>query len=161
MPRLEQGDLEAVERQSRRNVAALLPWVEDGWDVVAAVPSCVLMFKKELPLLFPGDGRIEQVAARFFDPCEYLALRHKAGRLKTDFKHALGTIAYHVPCHQRVQNMDPKTAEVLGLVPGTSIERIERIGRAGLCAGIDHAAYRHALEPIPSQIRDALLADLD
>ncbi len=91
-------------------------------------------------------------------PANTLALRHKAGRLKTDFKHALGTIAYHVPCHQRVQNMDPKTAEVLGLVPGTSIERIER---AGLCAGIDHATYRHALEPIPSQIRDALLADLD
>jgi len=131
MPRLEQGDLEAVERQARRNVAALLPWVEDGWDVVATVPSCVLMFKKELPLLFPGDGPIEQVGARFFDPCEYLALRHKAGRLKTDFKHALGTIAYHVPCHQRVQNIGPKTAEVLALVPGTSIERIER------CSGHD------------------------
>ena len=39
--------------------------------------------------------------------------------------------------------------------------RVALRGGAGLCAGIDHGAYRHALEPIPSQIRDALLADLD
>jgi Protein of unknown function (DUF3501) len=39
--------------------------------------------------------------------------------------------------------------------------RVALRGGAGLCAGIDHGAYRHALEPIPSQIRDALLTDLD
>jgi hypothetical protein len=39
--------------------------------------------------------------------------------------------------------------------------RVALRGGAGLGAGIDHDAYRHALEPIPSQIRDALLADLD
>ena len=39
--------------------------------------------------------------------------------------------------------------------------RVALRGGAALCAGIDHAAYRHALEPMPSQIRDALLADLE
>lgn len=39
--------------------------------------------------------------------------------------------------------------------------RVALRGGAGLYAGIDHDAYRHALEPIPPPIRDALLADLD
>ena len=47
-------------------------------------------------------------------------LRHKAGLLKTDFKQQLGKIAYHVPCHLRVQNIGLKTRDVLKLVPGTS-----------------------------------------
>ncbi len=34
-------------------------------------------------------------------------------------------------------------------------------GGAGLAAGIDHDAYRHILDPIPSTVRDALIADLD
>ncbi len=131
MPLMEQGNLEAVEHKARRNVEALLPWVEEGWDIVSTIPSCVLMFKKELPLLFPDDGSIRKVAARFFDPLEYLAFLHKAGRLDTGFKNALGKVAYHVPCHQRVQNVGPKTAELLALVPDTSIERIER------CSGHD------------------------
>ena len=31
-----------------------------------------------------------------FDPFEYLMLRHKDGKLKTDFKNALGKVAYQV-----------------------------------------------------------------
>jgi glycerol-3-phosphate dehydrogenase subunit C len=66
-----------------------------------------------------------------FDPFEYLMLRHREGKLRTDFKNALGTVAYHVPCHLRVQNIGLKTREVLSLVPGTKIDTIER------CSGHD------------------------
>ncbi len=53
-------------------------------------------------------------------------LRHKAGLLRTDFTQQLGKISYHVPCHLRVQNMGLKTRDVLRLVPGTTVEVIER-----------------------------------
>src|SRR5215475_7861444 len=55
MPRLELGDLEAVARLKERNIPSLLAAVEAGYDVLAPVPSCVLMFKQELPLMFPED----------------------------------------------------------------------------------------------------------
>lgn len=32
---------------------------------------------------------------------------------------------------------------------------------AGLMAGVDHAAYQHAVDPLPADLRAALLADLD
>jgi Fe-S oxidoreductase len=126
MPRLELGDLQAVARLKEYNVPQLAQAVDAGYDLVAPIPSCVLMFKQELPLLYPEDAQVRQIAARMFDPFEYLMLRHEAGLLRTDFKAALGKVSYHVPCHLRVQNIGLKTRDLMRLVPGTSIDTIER-----------------------------------
>jgi glycerol-3-phosphate dehydrogenase subunit C len=131
MPKLELGDLDKVETAMRFNMPQLLKMVDDGWDITAPVPSCVLMFKEELPLLFPDNEGVRKVAQAFYDPFEYLMLRHKENKLKTDFKNQLGKIAYHVPCHQRVQKIGLKTRDALMLVPNTSIDVIER------CSGHD------------------------
>jgi len=76
--------------------------------------------------MFPDDADIARLKQRFFDPFEYLAARHKAGLLRTDFTRSLGKIAYHVACHLRVQNIGLKTRDVLQLIPGTTLEPIER-----------------------------------
>ncbi|MGO9512102.1 MAG: heterodisulfide reductase-related iron-sulfur binding cluster [Steroidobacteraceae bacterium] len=126
MPKLELGDLQAVADLKAKNVPQLLAMIERGYDIVAPIPSCVLMFKQELPLMFPDDADLAAIKQRIFDPFEYLALRHKAGLLRTDFKRPLGKIAYHVACHLRVQNIGLKTRDILQLVPGTTVEPIER-----------------------------------
>ncbi len=126
MPRLELGDLKAVEKLKNVNIPALIAMIDLGYDIVAPVPSCVLMFKQELPLMFPDEPDVARVRDHMFDPFEYLMLRHKAGLLKTEFPGRLGKVAYHVPCHLRVQNIGLKTREVLRLVPDTTIETIER-----------------------------------
>ncbi len=131
MPKLELGDLEAVARAKQFNVPRLAALVDAGWDIVAPIPSCVLMFKQELPLMFPDDPEVAKVRDSIYDPFEYLVLRHKHGLLKTDFKHSLGKIAYHVACHLRVQNIGMKTRDLLQLVPDTEVEAIER------CSGHD------------------------
>ncbi len=126
MPKLELGDLEAVARAKEVNIPVLARLVDEGWDIVAPVPSCVLMFKQELPLMFPDDQEVLKVRDAIFDPFEYLMLRHKEGRLNTDFKQSLGNISYHVACHLRVQNIGLKTRDVLQLVPDTQVDPIER-----------------------------------
>jgi glycerol-3-phosphate dehydrogenase subunit C len=126
MPKLELGDLATIEALKTHNIPLLAKYVDEGYDIVAPVPSCVLMFKQELPLLFPDDPQVAKVRDAIFDPFEYLALRHKAGLLKTEFKKPLGKVAYHVACHLRVQNIGLKTRDVLNLVPDTQVEPIER-----------------------------------
>jgi Fe-S oxidoreductase len=126
MPRLELGDLEAVARAKEKNIPELKRAIEAGYDIVAPIPSCVLMFKQELPLMFPDDADVKAVRERIFDPFEYLMLRHRAGLLRTDFKQALGRVSYHVPCHLRVQNIGLKTRDLLKLVPQTTVDVIER-----------------------------------
>jgi Fe-S oxidoreductase len=131
MPRLELGDLKTVAAYKEENIPQLLAVIAAGFDIVAPIPSCVLMFKQELPLMFPDDPDVKAVAARIYDPFEYLMLRHKVGRLKTEFKTSLGKVSYHVPCHLRVQNIGLKTRDLLRLVPGTTVDVIER------CSGHD------------------------
>jgi Fe-S oxidoreductase len=120
------GNLEEVARLKEVNIPQLQAVIDAGYDIVAPIPSCVLMFKQELPLLFPEDANVQAVRARIFDPFEYLMLRHRAGLLRTDFKSVLGKVSYHVPCHLRVQNIGLKTRDILNLVPGTTLEVIER-----------------------------------
>ena len=131
MPKLELGDLKAVEHAKNINIPEMVKKIDAGWDIIAPVPSCVLMFKQELPLMFPDDADVQKVKAHIFDPFEYLMLRHKEELLNTDFKKSLGKIAYHAACHLRVQNMGLKTRDLLQLVQDTSIETIER------CSGHD------------------------
>ncbi len=131
MPKLELGDLEAVERAKDTNIPVLARLVDEGWDIVTPIPSCTLMYKQELPLMFPDDADVLKVRDAMFDPFEYLMLRHKEGQLKTDFAEPLGKVSYQVACHLRVQNLGLKTRDALELVPDTEVEAIER------CSGHD------------------------
>ena len=131
MPKLELGDLESVAKAKEANIPVLAAMVDEGWDIVTPIPSCTLMFKQELPLMFPDDPDVIKVRDAMYDPFEYLMLRHKDGELKTDFKTSLGKISYQVPCHLRVQNIGLKTRDALQLVPDTTVEAIER------CSGHD------------------------
>jgi Fe-S oxidoreductase len=131
MPKLELGDLEAVARSKEANIPVLARLAREGYAILTAVPSCTLMFKQELPLMFPDDPDVKAVAEAMFDPFEYLVLRNKDGLLKTDFRQPLGKVAYHVPCHLRVQNVGQKTRELLEMIPGTRVSTVER------CAGHD------------------------
>ena len=131
MPKLELGDLDAVEQAKNVNIPVLASLVDEGWDIVGPVPSCVLMFKQELPLMFPDDPDVLKVRDHIFDPFEYLMIRNKHNELNTDFKNSLGKVVYHVACHQRVQKIGMKTRECLQLVPGTDVITVER------CSGHD------------------------
>ena len=126
MPKLELGDLQAVADLKAKNIPPLLAMIDGGYDIVAPIPSCVLMFKQELPLMFPDEPDVLKVKQYVFDPFEYLALRHKSGLMRTDFTRPLGKVAYHVACHLRVQNIGLKTRDILQLIPGTTVEPIER-----------------------------------
>jgi glycerol-3-phosphate dehydrogenase subunit C len=158
MPKLELGDLDAVAAAKEANIPVLAKLVDEGWDIVAPVPSCALMFKQELPLIFPDDAEVKKVSEAIFDPFEYLIQRHKAGKLNTDFKQPLGKVAYHAACHQRVQNVGAKTRELLALIPGTEVTAIER------CSGHDgtyavkkefHDIAMKIVKPVVNQVKRA------
>jgi Fe-S oxidoreductase len=132
MPKLEQGDLAGVEEKKKINIPHLAKLVKEGYAILTPIPSCTLMYKQELPLMFPDCEDTQLVKEAMWDPFEYFISRNRDGLLKTDFTQALGNISYHVPCHSRVQNIGKKTAETLQLVPETRLTVVERCsGHAG------------------------------
>jgi glycerol-3-phosphate dehydrogenase subunit C len=163
MPKFELGDLKGVDSLKQKNMPVLARYAREGYAILAAVPSCALMFKQELPLMYPDDPDAAAVRDAMWDPFEYFVQRKKDGLLKTDFKHALGKVSYHIPCHSRVQNMGQKTREMLESLPGTEVKTVER------CAGHDgtwgvkeeyfensmkigRPVFRQMAEPVPDYV---------
>jgi glycerol-3-phosphate dehydrogenase subunit C len=132
MPKLEQGDLEGVAEKKAINIPQLAKLAKEGYAILTPVPSCTLMYKQELPLMFPDCADTQLVKAAMWDPFEYFVARNRDGLLKTEFNHALGNVSYHIPCHSRVQNVGRKTADMLQMIPDTKINVVERCsGHAG------------------------------
>ena len=132
MPRFEQGDLASVEKLVRKNIPHLAKLAREGYAILTPVPSCTLMFKQEVPLMFPGDEDVIAVRDAMMEPFEYLMARKRDGLLKGEFRQPLGKVAYHIPCHTRAQKIGQKTREALESVPGTQVLPIERCsGHAG------------------------------
>ncbi|MEQ1603078.1 MAG: heterodisulfide reductase-related iron-sulfur binding cluster [Methylophilaceae bacterium] len=132
MPKLELGDLDSVNTSKEANIPVLAQYAKQGYAILSAIPSCTLMFKQEIPLMYPDDSDVKAVQEAMWDPFEYLIARKKDGLLKINFSQALGKISYHIPCHGRVQNIGRKTEEFLKLIPDTTVNTVERCsGHAG------------------------------
>ena len=146
MPKLELGDLDAVNAAKEANIPVLARYAKDGFAILAAVPSCALMFKQEIPLMYPDEADVQLVKEAMWDPFEYLMQRKRDGLLKTEFPVPLGNVSYQIPCHGRVQNIGKKTEEMLKMIPGTTINTIERCsGHAGTF-GVKKAHHQQAMK---------------
>ena len=130
MPYFDIGDLDAVRQKARSNIKSLATAVDAGYKIVSPMPTCSLMLKKEYPDLVPTE-EAKKVAANTFDLCEYLMKLDSQGKLAKDFVSSPGKIAYQVPCHLRDQNIGLKSRDLMKLIPGTTVEVIEK------CSGHD------------------------
>ncbi|MEY3502566.1 MAG: Anaerobic glycerol-3-phosphate dehydrogenase subunit [Pseudomonadota bacterium] len=146
MPKLELGDLQSVDGNKQINMPILAKYAREGFAILSAVPSCTLMFKQELPLMYPNDAETQLVKEHMWDPFEYLMARKRDGLLKTEFPESLGNVSYQIPCHGRVQNIGKKTEEMLKMIPDTTINTIERCsGHAGTY-GVKKATHAYAMK---------------
>jgi Fe-S oxidoreductase len=140
MPKLELGDLDSVKSSKEANIPVLAAYAKEGYALMAAVPSCALMFKQEIPLMFPDCADTQLVKSHMWDPFEYFMARKRDGLLKTEFPQALGNVSYQIPC------IGKKTEEMLKMIPGTEINTIERCsGHAGTY-GVKKASHEYAMK---------------
>jgi glycerol-3-phosphate dehydrogenase subunit C len=136
MPFLEQGDLDRVEKQDAKVAKALRPLIEEGWDIVAPTASCGLMFKFEWPLICPDNEDVKLLSKATFDIDEYVVDVAKKHGLPPGMVPIDGGITVHLACHARAQNMGPKAAEMLKLIPQTKVDVVERCAGHGGTFGV-------------------------
>jgi Fe-S oxidoreductase len=125
MPAWEQGDLESLRRQARRDLDLLLPHVEAGARVLVVNPTCSMMMRREWPHLLEGGdrARAERLAPAVMDVSEYLWSIRNEPRFNASFRSSPpgGTIAYHAPCHLRAQAIGFKGRDLLKRIPGVTV----------------------------------------
>ena len=130
MPYLDGGAVDEAKALIAENAKSLAAAVREGREIVVPGPTCSYMLKREYPWLDGGEDA-KLVAAHTQDLFEYLAGLHADGRLDTKFVKAVGAVTYHVPCHLRAQNIGLKSADVLRLIPGASVNVVEK------CSAVD------------------------
>jgi len=155
MPQLENGDLPRVAASAAKISAELRPWVDQGYDVIALVPSCALMMKFEWTLIVPDDGNVKALSAAVFDVTEYVADIARKEGLADGLVPLEGGVAVHIACHARAQNMGQKATEMLRLLPDSEITPIERCSGHGGSWGIMKDNFEVALKVGKPVARDA------
>ncbi|MGH6930862.1 MAG: heterodisulfide reductase-related iron-sulfur binding cluster, partial [Dongiaceae bacterium] len=158
MPQLEQGDLAKVADGARQVSGALAPWIEQGYDVIALVPSCALMLKFEWPLILPDDAVVNRLADATFDVTEYVVDIAKREGLAPGLGALDGGVALHIACHARAQNMGQKAAEMLRLIPNPDLTIMERCSGHGGSWGVMKGNFDTALKvgkPVARQAQGA------
>ena len=155
MPALDGGDVAGATRRARRNLETLGRAVDAGCDIVVPGPTCSRMLKQDYPRLLPG-AETERVVARVHDLGQYLVKLHVEGKLEQSFATSLGRVAYHAPCHLRVQEIGFKARDLLRLVPGTTVEVLER------CTGMDGTwGFKREFYDASLAVARPLLRDVD
>ncbi len=137
-PGLNSGDLEWAEKKIKANIESLYPLAKEGKKILGINPTCSMTIKKEYPLFMPpGEWRekAQVVANATRDVHEYLFELKKDDKLNRDFKSTPGKVAYHVPCHLRVQNIGFRSRDIMKLIPGAKVKpTIECCGHDGTWA---------------------------
>jgi glycerol-3-phosphate dehydrogenase subunit C len=156
MPMLEDGNIARVAESAKRVSAALGAWIDKGYDVIALVPSCALMLKFEWKLILPDDEAVAKLSAATRDVAEYVVDIAKTEGLAPGMKPLEGGIAVHLACHARAQNLGPKAAEMLRLIPETEVQVIERCSGHGGSWGIKTPNFATAIKVGRPTARQAL-----
>ncbi len=146
MPQLERGEIERVAEAARAVARDLAPVLDDGYDIVALMPSCALMMKFEWPLIVPDDPAVKRLAKATFDISEYVVDIARKEGMAPGMQPLPGGVTLHLACHSRAQNMGPKAAEMLRLIPGADVAVIERCSGHGGSWGVMKENFEVALK---------------
>jgi glycerol-3-phosphate dehydrogenase subunit C len=146
MPFLEQAELDRVAAQAKKVSAELVKLIDEGYDIVAPTASCGLMLKFEWALVVPDDANVKRIAKATFDIDEYVVDIAKKHGLPDGMKPLPEGVTVHLACHARAQNMGPKAAEMLKLIPGTPVDVIERCSGHGGTFGVVKETRQPALK---------------
>ncbi len=146
MPQMEQGELSRVAAKAKNIAATFKPYLDQGYDVIALIPSCALMAKFEWPLMLPNDPDVARLAKSTFDLSEYIVDIAKKEGIAPGMTEIPGGVSLHLACHARAQNMGAKAAEMLKLMPGQNLDVIERCSGHGGSWGVKKENFDIAMK---------------
>jgi Fe-S oxidoreductase len=141
-------------------VKRLAEAVRQGYQIIATEPAAALCLREEyVHLLGTDDARL--VAQNTFEATDYLWRMQQSGELELDFKPLNVSVGYHTPCHMKVLSPDAPGAQLLKLIPGLTLERIEKgcSGMAGIY-GLKAANFRKSVRmgfPLIAAMRESKL----
>jgi FAD/FMN-containing dehydrogenase/Fe-S oxidoreductase len=160
--KMTRGLLDMTAPDVHFNRKAFLPYIRDGFTLVASAPSCLLALKREQPRFFPGQEGDELAAG-----CTglFTFLKGALDRTKRELNPVPLRVVYQTPCHGAVLGSYRDEVEVLRRIPGLDVLDVteECCGLSGTFgaeakhAGLSDAIARPLMERIEKAGPDAVV----
>jgi len=158
MPQLEGGNLEAVSSKAGSISYELAQWVDRGYDIVTLIPSCSLMLKSTWPMYLPDNDDVRKVALNTYDICEYMVELLRTDGIAEGLQTINGDIVLHHACHAQAQNLGPKSAVILRLIPGSRVTVTQQCSGHGGTWGV-LARNHHVAVELASPLVDRIISE--
>ncbi len=146
MAMITAGDLVAARQLADANLRELCELVREGHQIVCTEPAAAFCLSQEYPLLIDHPD-VKLLSSRVVEAGQFLRNLHAAGRLRTDFSPVQVVAGYHTPCHLRALEASTPFADLLSLIPGLTLRRIEK-GCSGMAGafGLTQAHFETSLQ---------------
>jgi FAD/FMN-containing dehydrogenase/Fe-S oxidoreductase len=138
-PLYDYGMLDTAERFLHRVLDRLRPWIRAGVHLVGAEPSCVAVFRDELPGLLPHDEDAKRLSLQALTLAEYL--RQETPDWQPPRRE--GRALLHVHCHQAAVIGFDAELELLQAA-GLDAEKLDS-GCCGLAGSFGFEAEKYEL----------------
>ncbi|MEC9095788.1 MAG: FAD-linked oxidase C-terminal domain-containing protein, partial [Planctomycetota bacterium] len=157
---IAEGDIQYAREIAQRNVILLAEAARQGYTIITTEPTAAMCLTQEYPNLLGSDDA-ELVAKNTQDACHYLWGLHEDGKLELDLQPVNYQVGYHLPCHLRALTRFTPGEQLLRLIPGLSVTRIEK-GCSGMAGtfGLQKQNYRNSLRSgwgLISTMRDSAI----
>jgi glycerol-3-phosphate dehydrogenase subunit C len=156
LPLIAGGDMDAARKRAKANIAALQPWCDRGYDIIASCTSCSLMLKHEY-LEVLGLEQAADIAARTHDLGDYLRHLSETGEWQPDFRPVPLVAAYHTPCHLRAQKVGLPLIDLLKKIPDFNVEVLD----AACCGQSGSYGFKAEKHDISTAVGGHLSASLN
>jgi Fe-S oxidoreductase len=160
-PFIAYGDLDRARKTAIYNVAALAPYVEKGFKIVAIEPTAAYCLAVSYPKLLPHSRNADRVAGSTYELFEFLNKLETESRPVSQALFKGITLGFHCSCHQRPLGSGDGAIQWLRR-RGAQVERIETGtccgmgGTFGLKAGLlGHELSRAVGEPLFEKFKQA------
>jgi len=130
LPFVDAGMPEKAMKKMAANVESLSQAVREGYKIVVPSASCSYMLKHDYPAYVTTEDA-KLVSKNTYDISEYFVKLHGEGKLDMDFTGNVGKVRYHQPCHLMAQEMGVPSEDLLNLIPGAEVNRLQA------CSGHD------------------------
>ena len=128
-PMVSSGLLDQAITNAKKNVDALMPYVDAGAKIVGCESSCILTIKDEYPDLLGTDPAAKAVANASMMLEEILIETQEDGHQQIEWNETTAEILLHVHCHERALIGTTQAVSALNLPPNYDAELID----AGCC----------------------------
>lgn len=155
MPMMAAKNVSGARKNAAYNLQSLAAVAASGYDIVTTCPSCTLMLKQEYLNLFESDeARLVAGRTRYVE--EYFTFLNRLGVLNTDLREIPQSVFYHVPCHLKQGNMVNDSLQMLSLVPGLSIEKVN----AACCGMAGYHGHKKIHSALSMEIGSKLFEEI-